>query len=406
MAKKKTTGQQKYTLKSMIATVLGALAIVVAAIIGAIGGGLVDVDAPPTLTAPPPIDETRVAVEPGAVNPITLGQGYGAQKGFWEVYFTAPTGSRDFADYHGGVDEVIAAAIGQVRGTLDIAAFEWNNPTITQAVLDAHNRGVRVRMVVDDEHALEDDHSTINQMIEAGIPVVDDSRTGLMHNKFMIMDSTTVWTGSMNYTINGAYRNNNNVLALRSRRVVEAFQNNFNEMFEDRVFGQRGSQDHSVSFNQDGVPITVLFSPEGEVVPQLIDRLNRAQHSIHFMTFSFTLDEVGQTLLAKAMEGVEVRGIFELRGSRTQFSQLPPLFCAGLNVLQDGNPFTFHHKVFVVDETVVLTGSFNISANATNRNDENMVIIEDPDLAAQFIAEFERVRTQAEVPPADAITCP
>jgi phosphatidylserine/phosphatidylglycerophosphate/cardiolipin synthase-like enzyme len=402
--------KKKYSPQSLIATILGALVVTIAALIGGLGGGLIDVDEPgaPTAiaTTPPPVQETPVAWQPGEIQQITLGQGFGAAKDFWQVYFTAPTGSRDPATYHGGVDTVLVQAINEVRGTLDIAAFEWNNPRLTQAVIDAHNRGVQVRMVVDDEHTLEDDRSTINEIIALGVPVVDDSRTGLMHNKFMIMDGTTVWTGSMNYTINGAYRNNNNVLALRSRRAVEAYQRNFNEMFEDRIFGSRTSEDFSTTFNQDGITITVLFSPEGDVVEHLVDHLNRAQRTIHFMTFSFTLDEVGQTLLARSMDGIDVRGIFETRASRTQWSQLPPLFCAGLNILQDGNPFTFHHKVFIVDESVVLTGSFNISNNATNRNDENMVIIEDPDLAAQYIAEFERVSLQSEIPPREAIDCP
>jgi phosphatidylserine/phosphatidylglycerophosphate/cardiolipin synthase-like enzyme len=124
------------------------------------------------------------------------------------------------------------------------------------------------------------------------------------------------------------------------------------------------------------------------------------------MTFSFTLDEVGQALLDRAENGVSVEGVFEVTGSRTSFSELPRLLCAGLPILQDGNPYILHHKVFIIDDELVLTGSFNISSNATEDNDENMVIIRDADLAAQYIAEFGRVQSQATVPPADEITCP
>ena len=65
---------------------------------------------------------------------------------------------------------------------------------------------------------------------------------------------------------------------------------------------------------------------------------------------------------------------------------------------QDGNPYILHHKVFIVDDVTVITGSFNISANATDSNDENLVIITDPDLAAQFVSEFERRWAEAVVP--------
>lgn len=396
--------KKKYTPQSLIITLIGALIVALSALVGY----LLDLD-DPAVTPPPPaatIDAPATTPIPGDVTTFMLDQGFGAEKGFWTVYFTAPTGSRDFETYFGGVDEAIAEAIDNVQGTLDIAAFEWNSPALTEAVINAHNRGVQVRMVVDREHALESSSGTISQVIDAGVPVVDDGRTGFMHNKFMILDSQIVITGSMNFTINDVYRNNNNMLKLRSRRAVEAYQNNFDEMFIEGIFARSGSDHHGISFNQDGTPISILFSPEGDVVDALVDQIERAQESIVFMTFSFTLDEVGQAILRQSEAGVDVRGIFELRGSRTQWSQLPPMFCAGLNVLQDGNPFTFHHKVFVIDARVVVTGSFNISNNATTRNDENVVIIEDADLAALYLEEFERVSTQATIPPSDAITCP
>ncbi|PJF26508.1 MAG: phospholipase, partial [Phototrophicales bacterium] len=61
-------------------------------------------------------------------------------------------------------------------------------------------------------------------------------------------------------------------------------------------------------------------------------------------------------------------------------------------------PFTLHHKVFIVDETTVITGSFNISSNATRSNDENLVIIQSPDIARLYIQEFDRLMSQTRRP--------
>jgi phosphatidylserine/phosphatidylglycerophosphate/cardiolipin synthase-like enzyme len=69
-------------------------------------------------------------------------------------------------------------------------------------------------------------------------------------------------------------------------------------------------------------------------------------------------------------------------------------------VLQDGNPYLMHHKVFIVDETTVILGSFNFSQNAETENDENLLIIDDPALARTFLDEFERVYATAKNPPA------
>jgi phosphatidylserine/phosphatidylglycerophosphate/cardiolipin synthase-like enzyme len=57
-----------------------------------------------------------------------------------------------------------------------------------------------------------------------------------------------------------------------------------------------------------------------------------------------------------------------------------------------------HHKVIVIDERIVITGSYNFTSRAERRNDENLLIIDDPTLAAAYLAEFERVFEQANNP--------
>ncbi len=356
---------------------------------------------PPTSTAVPPSPTTAA----GAVTVLPIGQGYGAAKGFWQVYFTAPTGSRDASTYHDGLDQVIAAQLDQVQATLDVAAYEFNSPALTAAVLDAKARGVRVRVVTDDDDGLGDDETTLTQFLAAKIPVVTDERSALMHNKFMILDSAVVITGSWNYTVNDTYRNNNNALVLRSQTAVQDYQAEFNEMFVDGRFGTT-SPDNTprAEFSQDGTPVGIYFASEGDVIGQINAALAGAQHTIRFMTFSFTVDTIAQTLMSRAADGVDVAGIFERTGSQTQFSKLTPLFCAGLSVRQDGNPFVLHHKVFIVDGTTVLTGSFNVSANATDSNDENLIRISDSDLAAQYLAEFDRRWAEASTP--NSLNCP
>lgn len=364
---------------------------------------------PATNTQRPPTNTQRpaqaTATTASGVITGQLPQGFVAQKGFWQVYFTAPTGSRESSTYFGGIDEMLAANIAAARQTIDMAAYELNSPAITRALLDAHNRGIRVRIVTDRHDGLEDDASTLPQLVEAGIAVVPDTRSALMHNKFVIIDSSVVWMGSWNYTINDTYRNNNNALVLRSRLAVANYQAEFNEMFIDGQFGPRSPQNTpNQVFNQDGTPIEVYFAPEDEVIPAIMREINGAQRSIRFLAFSFTIDEMAEAMLNRHAAGVDITGIFETVGSQTQFSELTPLFCGGVDARQDGNTFILHHKVFIIDETTVLTGSFNFSANATNSNDENLLIIRDRDLAAQYLAEFDRRWAESRVP--TALSCP
>ena len=289
--------------------------------------------------------------------------------------------------------------IDLLQHTLDIAVYEFNSPAITAAVLRAHARGVTVRFVTDDDGGLGEADTTVNQLVDAGIPVVPDNRSALMHDKFMILDSTLVITGSWNYTINDTYRNNNNALVLRSQSAVQDYQAEFDEMFVDHEFGPKSpANTPHPQFTQDGDAVGVYFSPEDDVLSHMNSALQGAQHTIRFMTFSFTEDPIGQTLIQRAGAGVDVEGIFEKTGSETQYAELTPLFCAGLPVRQDGNPFVLHHKVFIIDSTTVLSGSFNVSNNATTSNDENMISITDPDLAAQYQAEFDRRWAEATTP--------
>lgn len=381
-------------VRQAIARAFLLIALALALVLGACE---VEIVAPTVPATPRPVI-TSTPSAPGAVATVEIEHGFGAVKGWWQVYFTDPPMARTPAPTSGGIDTVLVEAINNTQRTLDIAAFEWDNIHLTRAVLDAHARGVTVRVVADNEHTIEKDSSTIGQLEAAGIPIVYDNRSGLMHNKFMIMDSQLVWTGATNFTMNGVYRNNNNLLGMRSQRAVQVYQQEFNEMFLEGRFGPRGNNPKDTAFTQNGTIVRILFSPDDEVIDAITNEITAADEEVIFMAFSFTEEEIGNAILRTAARGVHVEGVFELRGSETQFSRLRTLYCAGLDVRQDGNPSTMHHKVFVIDRERVITGSFNFSVNATRNNDENMVIIYDRDLAAQFLEEYERVKAVSRVP--------
>jgi phosphatidylserine/phosphatidylglycerophosphate/cardiolipin synthase-like enzyme len=124
------------------------------------------------------------------------------------------------------------------------------------------------------------------------------------------------------------------------------------------------------------------------------------------MAFSFTNDALGLAMQERFEAGVDVAGIFEVRGSETEYAELPRLYCAGVPVRQDGNPQTFHHKVVVIDNYVVITGSMNFSDSAADDNDENMVAISEPLVAELYLREFERRWAEATMPHPEDMNCP
>jgi phosphatidylserine/phosphatidylglycerophosphate/cardiolipin synthase-like enzyme len=116
------------------------------------------------------------------------------------------------------------------------------------------------------------------------------------------------------------------------------------------------------------------------------------------MGYLLTRSDQADALIAKHREGVPIQVVLDGRNLDNSQSEATRLAAAGIEVLPDGNCFALHHKVYVIDDRIVITGSANFTASADRFNDENTLIIEDPALAAHYIAEFDRVRANAQDP--------
>jgi phosphatidylserine/phosphatidylglycerophosphate/cardiolipin synthase-like enzyme len=318
-----------------------------------------------------------------------------AHAGDWySVYFTQP-GNPAMRGYRGGPDQHLADAIKVARLTVDLAVLDLDLWSLRDALIDAHRRGVAVRLVVDSDYLAGKE---IQEIREAGIPVLGDRREGLMHNKFAVIDRAEVWTGSMNYTVSEAYRNNNNLIRLRSPRLAEDYTAEFDEMFIDDLFGpgSPANTPHPV-FSVEGVRVEVYFSPDDGVTRQLVELVSDAEESVYFMAYSFTSDDLARALLERHQAGVEVAGVMEARQVESNTgSDYERLRAEGIDVRLDGNPDNMHHKLLIIDGQIVVTGSFNFSRSAEERNDENILVVHAPQLAALYLGEFEEVFSEAQ----------
>ncbi len=314
---------------------------------------------------------------------------------WYQLYFTAPLNPDDKNNRpEESVDDYVAASIHSAKRTVDAVTYEFNLPTMAEALIDAHNRGLIVRLVTDTDTMGEE---VIKEIMDAGIPVVEDDRSAIMHDKFVIVDGATLWTGSWNFTENDTYRNNNNLLAFTSSKLVANYQTEFNEMFERHEFGPRSSANTPYpQVTVDGALIENYFSSEDGVAGHILEVLNSATQSIYFAAFTFTRDDFSQAILDRAGAGVAVRGVYETRqvsaGSDGSYNALKE---AGLQVLLDGNRYTLHHKFFIIDNKIVVTGSYNFTKAAEDSNDENVLIIHSPELAQAYLQEFAKVWLQA-----------
>lgn len=327
--------------------------------------------------------------------------GPAAGSAWYQVYFTSPKYPDKSADHRGGIDENLATFLRTAKTSIDMAIYQLDSVLVTQALLDAQRRGVRVRVVTDID-TLEDknDSASFLQLDEAGIKVIGGNPNGIMHNKFVVVDGAAVWTGSWNFTENDTYRYNNNAILIQSPELAKNYTATFEKMFDDNRFGaSRKPGGTSPKLSIGGIPVENYFAPEDKVSSKIAARLLTAKSSIDFMAYSFTDDTLGQAIMERARAGVRVRGVFEKTGSETQYSEYGKMRKSGLDVWQDGNPYLMHHKVFIIDEKLVIFGSYNFSDNADTDNDENLLIVDDAGLAQAFEGEFGRVYQQAKDPP-------
>jgi phosphatidylserine/phosphatidylglycerophosphate/cardiolipin synthase-like enzyme len=306
------------------------------------------------------------------------------------VYFSQPNAS-NAQTLTNGPETHLIAAINQARTSVDVAIYELSLKNVTQSLINAHQRNVRVRVLTDSDNF---SWQQIQELSNAGIAVKGDQRSVLMHNKFTIIDKTQVWTGSMNYTYNGAYHHNENLLQLDS----VAAATNYTEEFEQLWVGIHRQINASDSvFTINNSTVRVYFSPDDHFrSQQLIPLLQAAKQSVHFMAFAFTSTDITQTLSNLQQQGIEIKGVVDTSQSGSSYAQYDDLKAENIDVLLDGNPKKLHHKVMIIDHRYVVTGSYNFSQSAETRNDENSVIIDNSDLAAQYEQEFIRVYQQAQ----------
>lgn len=305
------------------------------------------------------------------------------------IYFSEPL-APNADSYRGGPDAALAAAIDAAKVSVDAAIHDLNLWSIRDALLDAARRGVDVRLVMETDNL--DSRSEMQELAQAGIPFVEDASDGRMHNKFVVIDGVELWTGSMNFTTTGAYRNRNNLLRIESEALAAQYTAEFEEMFLTDTFGEDSPAGHAFLTTIVGHSVEVYFSPDDSTMDRLLELVNGADSSIYFMAFSFTQDELAEALLAAAARGVEVRGIFEdSQVESNTGGEFSFLLENGLDVRRDGQPGSMHHKVFIIDQSIVLAGSYNFSRNAEERNDENTLIIASNAMTRAFTAEFWEV---------------
>ncbi len=283
-----------------------------------------------------------------------------------EVYF-CPTDN---------CNKILADFIDSAENSLHCALFDIDLKEVINA-LAKKSHSIDVKLVVDN-----DNYGEIT-----GPGVKQDNENQLTHNKFCIIDQEKISTGSLNPTERGVYKNDNNLLIIYSELLAKNYEDEFNELW-NALYGEGNKAETPVIY-LNNIKIENYFCPEDNCKQHVINQIRKADKSIYFMTFSFTDEDIADAILFK--ENIDVKGVFETTQTGSQYSQYHRLNGFGLDVKKDKNKYNMHHKVFIIDNEIVITGSYNPTGSGNYKNDENLLIIHDKNIANKFLEEFNRV---------------
>lgn len=286
------------------------------------------------------------------------------------------------------IDERLVEVLNGATASIDMAIYDLDLDDVVAALVAAHRRGLRVRLVTDSDNLYL---AELEPLKLAGVPLRGDDRNPIMHNKFVIVDGRRVWTGSFNFTRNGATRNDNNAILLDSPLLAANYQAEFDEMWAGQFGPDSPAATPYPRLRLGDLEVATCFAPEDQVQARLLEAVSQAQSRIDLMAFSFTAEPLARAIRDRAAAGVVVRCLFDARQAESEYSQDDWLARQDVEVRLSANRRgVMHHKVIIIDGRTVITGSFNFSTNADSANDENLLILDSSDLAAVYTDEFER----------------
>lgn len=386
---------------------------------------------------------------------------------------------RHISRFGDDLEQIIIDTITQSTSTIDVAVQEFRLPNIAQTLVERHQAGVQVRVILENnyrrpwsqftlaeiqqlpepeqarykefilladlnqdgkispEESLQRDALIILE--KAGIPIIDDTEdgskgTGLMHHKFILVDKKTLIVTSANFTtsdIHGDFQtieslgNANNLLKIESSNLAKIFSEEFNLMWgdgvgkkKDSLFGVKKPFRGVYNILVDNTPVKVQFSPTSQKQPWqnstnglINQKLQQINQSFDFALFVFSAQDIVNTLERKHQNQVSIRGLIEpsfayryysegldmmgialVNKCRYEVGNKPweqPISTVGVPNLSPGD--RLHHKFGIIDGKIIITGSHNWTEAANTKNDETLIVVENPIVASHFQREFERL---------------
>jgi phosphatidylserine/phosphatidylglycerophosphate/cardiolipin synthase-like enzyme len=323
----------------------------------------------------------------------------------------------------------LVAFIGAAKQTLDFAVYDMRFSDSLRAVLvsalkERSAARVKIRLCYDGDKPLQPNIAAGQDPAPAGTGAFVQSlgypwrRIGglkLMHNKFIVRDRQSVWTGSTNLTDDAFTLMENNIVQIESASIADDYGQEFEQIWEKENFDNTGdiqTAPESITFSNQPGTARVMFSPGSgsEIDSEVARRVRAASRRVRICSLLINsgtlIGELGNLL---NRGGVKIDGIYdhtqmldvyrqwqEVPSNRWKIGALQQIVARAGLVGKNSTPYTptskhdfMHNKVLVIDDTVI-TGSYNFSRSA-ELNAENILFIESASLAETYSAYIDHL---------------
>jgi len=317
-------------------------------------------------------DDGATSIARGRQTVCTLGQVAAGSPRVW------------FAPFDPVEDEVLCALDTAEREVV-IAQYNIRSERVLSKLIELRRRGVSVRAAVDAANAAEEWNVGDDRLERAGVDLVRYRPVGgaLMHLKVAVIDSSLALTGSFKWNETAANANDENMIAFRDPELVARYRNQVLELLGDRA--RTVDAPRATSFAE------LHFAPERPVDTPVVRAIDAATTSVDVAMFTFTMRTISDALVRAAGRGVRVRLITEDKQAGLSTAD-DRVAAAGATVIRAANRLgehsAMHQKYAVIDGKRVITGATNWTFAGTRSNEEDLLILEHPALAASYARNF------------------
>jgi len=315
--------------------------------------------------------------------------------------------------------------LGATKTSLDIALYDLmlgpeTGPVVYGTLEDAAKRGVAVRLMYNVDHRApvlvpRPPQSSPEDVERLSVPTKGIAGVpDLMHQKFVVRDGASVWTGSTNWTDDSWSREENVIVVVDSAELAKAFRLDFEQLWKNGIVKESGKVEPR-PVEIDGTEVRPWFTPGfgEELSHRIAKQIGKAKVRIRVASPVITAAPVLATLaqvasdgkvdLAGAVDQPQIEEVLRQWGAEQVAAWKIPL----LHAVLERAPFSgkrstpwaqgtvhdyMHAKVTVADDIVFL-GSFNLS-HSGEQNAENVLEIHDPSLADRMAAFVDEIRAR------------